>query len=245
MEGTRKPFDGDDLEFFRRLNREADLKVLADLNRELVSQQFRVERFVRVACPARGTTLASGRLDRYFSIFVNLLEQIPGLKGNPVYDVVTEFLLAIIKKRTDPKDLPGLEAMMPESPLIALLNQPGVRADADLRVIAGDIEGSGIWDKLKVLATDLFYLDDHDLVVNTVAMFGGTERVKGSGFFFDRGPEVNHFSYFRNSASPETAGRPPAGRREGGFTSFSIRGERWADRGLPDKAFPVVSSCRG
>jgi len=245
MVGRRKAFDDDDLEPFRRLKREADLKTFADLNRELAAKQIRVERFVRVACPARGTTLASGRLDRYFSVFVNLLEQIPGLKENPVYDVATEFLLAVIKKRADPQDLPGLEAMMPESPMIALLNRPGIKVDADLQVIAGDIEGSGIWDKLKVLATDLFYLDDHDLVVNTVAMFGGTERAGGSGFFFCRGPEVNHFSYFRNSTSAQKLvdGLTRKEGDDGGFTPFSIEEAKEVShvyRGLTEKPRPVV-----
>jgi pimeloyl-ACP methyl ester carboxylesterase len=245
MDGGRKPFDDVDLELFRRPGRESDLKAFRNLNRALAAKQIRVERFVRVACPARGTTLASGRLDRYFSVFINLLEQIPGLKGNPVYDVVTELLLTVIKKRTDPKDLPGLEAMMPESPLIALLNRPGVKTDADLRVVAGDIEGAGIWEKLKVLATDLFYLDDHDLVVNTVAMFGGTERVSGSGFFFCRGPEVNHFSYFRNSASAQKV-VDGVTRREGegdGFTPFSVeeaKEEGRVYRGMAERPRPVV-----
>jgi tetratricopeptide (TPR) repeat protein len=244
MEGGRKAFDDDDLEPFRRLNREADLKTLADLSLELASKQLRVERFVRVACPARGTTLASGRLDKYFSVFVNLLEQIPGLKDNPVYDVVTELLLAVIKKRTDPGELPGLEAMMPESPLVTVLNRPGVRTGADLRVIAGDIEGSGIWDKLKVLATDLFYLDDHDLVVNTVAMFGGTERAGRSGFFFCRGPEVNHFSYFRNTASAQKlVDGLTRSNGEDGFTSFSVEEAKEVGRiyrGPADQMRPVV-----
>jgi hypothetical protein len=45
-----------------------------------------IERFVRVACPARGTTLADRRLDRYFSVITNLAGLIPLLKGSGIYD---------------------------------------------------------------------------------------------------------------------------------------------------------------
>jgi len=175
-------------------------KKIEQLNALLIEKQPHVERFVRVACPARGTTLASERLDRYLSVLFNLVSKIPGF-DNIVLELLGDFLLAVVKKRTDPRDLPGLEAMMPQSALVRLLNQPGVQVDADLAVIAGDIEGEGIWSRLKVLATDLFYLADHDLVVNTEAMYGGTGRVGGARYHFEQGPEVNHFSYFQNHDS--------------------------------------------
>jgi hypothetical protein len=46
---------------------DADRKRLLELVAEL-DRQMRIGRFVRVACPARGTTLASGRLDRWLSV---------------------------------------------------------------------------------------------------------------------------------------------------------------------------------
>ena len=51
---------------------------------------------------------------------------------------------------------------------------------------------------MKALATDLYYREDHDLVVNTSAMDGGTPRQRGVRVFFDQGPLVDHFGYFRN-----------------------------------------------
>ena len=47
------------------------------------SARSRITRFVRVACPARGTTLADRRLDRYVSVLVNLASMMPGLQGEP------------------------------------------------------------------------------------------------------------------------------------------------------------------
>lgn len=179
-------------------SRAADKKALERLNDLFARKRPSVEKFIRVACPARGTTLASGRLDRYFSIVLNILGLIPTLKANPVYDLMAEFLAAFVKTRADPDTIPGLEAQMPESPLIAILNRPDLELPSGLAVIAGDIEGSGIFGSLKVFATDIFYWADHDLVVDTDAMSGGARRNPPATRLFDQGPSVSHFSYFLN-----------------------------------------------
>ncbi|WP_170150214.1 DUF7379 domain-containing protein [Parahaliea mediterranea] len=172
-----------------------DRAMLGELLTLLGEKNITVARFARVACPARGTTLASGRLDRWLS----LLRLIP---GNPLVDDVIDFLLAVVKERTDPRTLPGLEAMMPGSALTAFLAMPQFRSAADLSVIAGDTEGGGLLHRLGVWITDWFYADDHDLVVNTASMLGGLPRAPGQARFrCDRGAEVNHFSYFVNSRS--------------------------------------------
>ena len=177
-----------------------DLKDLEILNEVLKAKHIQVERFVRVACPARGTTLASGRLDRWLSVVVSLVGQIPGLTSNPLYEVLTEFVLAVTKEHTDPKSLPGLHAMMPDSPLIRVLNLTDVMVDADLSVISGDIDAQGVWATLKLLIPDLFYGGDHDLVVNTGSMYGGAKRkLGGARFFLDEGSQVSHFRYFGNA----------------------------------------------
>ena len=165
---------------------------LQTLLRELDRKQLKVKRFVRVACPARGTTLASGRLDRWLSILSHLAGE------NPLFEEPVDFLLAVVKERTDPRTLPGLEAMMPGSPLVRMLNLPQLQVAADLSVIAGDLEGRSWWAKLKWLAADWFYSGDHDLVVNTGSMYGGLRRSGGARFFFDQGSDVNHFRYFTN-----------------------------------------------
>lgn len=152
-----------------------------------------ISRYVRAACPALGTTLGSGKLDRWLSVL--------RFVGGPATQSLLAFLLAVIKEHTDPRSLPGLEAMMPGSALVRLLNLPDLRADADLTVIAGDIEGDSKWGKLKLVLADLFFVGDHDLVVNTGSMYGGARRVKAGRFFFDRGPKVCHFRYFKNKAT--------------------------------------------
>jgi pimeloyl-ACP methyl ester carboxylesterase/tetratricopeptide (TPR) repeat protein len=213
MRAGAAPFTPDDLSLFDEPGREADRQALERLSDVLTRTRLRVTRFVRVACPARGTTLADKRLDRYFSVLVNLASMIPGMKANPIYDGLTSLLAAVLKKRTDPGDLPGLEAMMPTSPLVRMLNNPEVRTRADLHVLGGDLAGAGSFGRLKTLVTDFYYRDDHDLVVNTpsmlgglerVAMLGGIERVEPIRYWIDTGDKVTHFHYF---ARADTAGR--------------------------------------
>ncbi|MDX5409458.1 MAG: CHAT domain-containing protein [Thauera sp.] len=176
-----------------------DREALAELLAELATRKPRVTRFARVACPARGTTLASGRLDRWLSMLNFLAGK--ALGASPFADAL-EFLLAVVKERTDPRTLPGLEAMMPGSALTRLLHHPELVCAADLSVIAGDVEGDSAWQKIKLLVTDWFYGADHDLVVNTGSMSGGLRRLPGRARFrLDRGAQVNHFSYFRNADS--------------------------------------------
>jgi hypothetical protein len=196
MRAGAAPFTADDLALFDGPGREADRHALELLSDVLTRTRLRVTKFVRVACPARGTTLADKRLDRYFSVLVNLASMIPGLKANPIYDGLTSLLAAVLKKRTAPDDLPGIEAMMPTSPLVRMLNNPQVRTRADLHVLGGDLAGAGLFGRLKTLVTDFYYRDDHDLVVNTPAMLGGIERPEPIRYWIDTGDKVTHFHYF-------------------------------------------------
>ncbi len=174
---------------------DADRAALIELLEVLRRKQLRIRRFVRVACPARGTTLASGRLDRWLSV-------LDFVSGEGLFGDAMDFMLAVVKERTDPRTLPGLEAMMPGSALTRLLQHPDLVTSADLSVIAGDIEGDSLWSQIKLLAADWFYGSDHDLVVNTGSMMGGLRRVAGQARFLrDEGAQVNHFRYFTNDKS--------------------------------------------
>ncbi len=179
----------------------ADRQRLLELVALMGQKQLRITRFVRVACPARGTTLASGRLDRWLSVLDYLVNAATGFS---LFGDGMDFLLAVVKERTDPRTLPGIEAMVPGSALTRLLNgTPELVTSADLSVISGDIEsGDGLWNTLKVLATDWFYKNEHDLVVDTSSMSGGLTRTSGSARLRqDQGPKVNHFRYFTNEVS--------------------------------------------
>lgn len=168
---------------------------LKKLLRELDRKKIRVHKFVRVACPARGTILASERLDDYLNILTNLAGKTFGL-NNPYTAALRSFLLAVIARRKDPGRVPGIEAMIPGSPIIRFLNTLSQNFDSSLTVLAGDVEGAGFAGRLKVFMTDAFYLTDHDLVVDTKSMYGGLKR-QSAQFYFRSGSDVDHFNYFR------------------------------------------------
>lgn len=158
-----------------------------------------VERFVRVACPARGTLLASRRLDAYLSVFKWGLE----LARIPLLPQLLTFLAAVAQRRTDPQMIPGLEAQMPESALVRWLNQVREPIPGTLRVIAGDLQGDSIGSWIKTLLADAYYWTDNDLVVHTSSMYGGTPRRDAAAFLLDRGGQVTHFNYFSNARTAE------------------------------------------
>ncbi|MGH3753496.1 MAG: CHAT domain-containing protein [Pseudonocardiaceae bacterium] len=187
------------LDAYAEIQNHPDVAALPELRRILTERGITVERFVRVACPARGTTLASRRLDRWASFLFNVFNLIPVLRETGVAELVKKFLLTLLEQRTDPRLVPGIEAQMPESPFLRMLlgAQP---LDDGLGSITGDVEGSGLARRLWVLGADLFYREDHDYVVPTGSMSGGATRAAARGAFF-HGPEVSHGSYFGNADS--------------------------------------------
>lgn len=182
----------------------AQYQALRDLAAELKGRDIRVERVVRVACPARGTLLASKRLDAYVSVLKWSLE----LAGIPVAPLLLDFIGEVASQRTDPALLPGLESMTPESPLVQWLHSAEAPLPGQLRVVAGDIEGDSVMSWVKTLLADAFYWTDNDLVVQTRSMYGGGPRAPAGGhaaasFLLDQGGKVTHFAYFSNPRTAE------------------------------------------
>ncbi|HJR77188.1 MAG TPA: CHAT domain-containing protein [Nitrospiraceae bacterium] len=214
--GTQ-PFSDIEIELFKGEAYKDSREQLKELNGLLKKPQFTVDRFVRVGCPALGTTLASRRLDRWLSIMGSVAGAMPDTPLADVFTDIGDFAAAVIKERTNPSTLPGLEAMMPESAMIKLVNWPTTTVAGDLVVIAGDIEPDAWWAKLLVFATDRFYDGDHDLVVNTPSMYGGAKRAGTSLVSYHKGPGVNHFTYFSNQASVERLVQALTGPDAAGF----------------------------
>lgn len=203
-----------------RQGHEQDAKDLRALNQLMKERAICVERFVRVAATARGTTLASGRLDRWATVMLNLLGK--GLAAVPLlqpiaggYALLQNFVLAVVQERTDARVLPGLEAMMPDSPLVALLNAPDVQVRYPLHVIAGDYDGDGLLAWLGDCLSEAFYGGQTDLVVNTPSMSGGAARKEGIWLKSVEGPAVHHLSYFRRSESADALLTALKGQNDG------------------------------
>ena len=103
-------------------------------------KRISIDRVVRVACPARGTLLASKRLDAYVSVVKWALE----LAQIPVAPQLVDFLGEVARRRADPDKVPGLAAQIPDSPLISWLHAADKPIKGDLRVVAGDLEGDSV-----------------------------------------------------------------------------------------------------
>jgi pimeloyl-ACP methyl ester carboxylesterase len=204
---ARSDFSGEEIELFqprddRQINAD-DQRTLAELNAGLRSRAFPVRRFVRVACPALGTTLASGRLDRWLSVIGTLAGFLPGTPLADVFADLGDFVAAVVQERTNPETLPGIEAMMPDSQCIKLVNWPATSVESSLAVIAGDIDPAKWWARLAVWLSDRFYEGDHDLVVNTPSMYGGASRAGRAVVSFHKAEAVNHFTYFSEAGSAD------------------------------------------
>ena len=169
----------------------AELQQLAALLR---SKDIHVDRVLRVACPARGTLLASKRLDAYLSVLKWTIE----LAGVPVVPALVDFLTEVARRRARPSELPGLASMIPDTPLLNWLNAAEEGIPGDLRVVAGDLQGDSIGSWLKTLLADAYYWTDNDIVVQTRSMYGGSPRAGGATFLLDQSGKSTHFSYFAN-----------------------------------------------
>ena len=232
-----EPFKGDG---YRDQRQEMD-----ELLKAIVQKNIRVERVVRVACPARGTLLASRRLDAYLSVLTWTLKA----SGALVAAEVVDFLNAVAERRADPALIPGLEAMMPGSALVQWLNRPDGRIPGDLRVVAGDLQGDTLGSWVKTLLADAFYWTDNDIVVHTRSMYGGSPRVGGASFVLDQSGKASHFAYFRNALTVDAvvegltqsspAGFKPIGPLSwAGETSDGVRSARSARGAATAQAEP-------
>jgi tetratricopeptide (TPR) repeat protein len=206
-----------------------ELERLAGIVRD---KRIRVDRIVRVACPARGTLMASKRLDAYLSVFNWTLQ----LARAPVLPELLDFLGAVAQHRLEAESLPGLEAQVPDSALIRWLHAGSDPIPGELRVVAGDVEGDSLTSWIKTLLSDGFYWTDNDFVVQTRSMYGGARRRAGATFLLDQGGKVSHSAYFAKSRDASKVveailENDPAGFKVVGLLSWmgaSSTGERAA-----------------
>lgn len=205
----------------RRQEAHPDVEAWATLAEVVRDKEIAVERFVRVACPARGTILASRKADTWASYFFNALRLVPGLDAAGVLSVVKRVVLVLLEQHLDVRAVPGLECMVPESALVATLAGVERPVSDGLFAVKGDLEAKGILGKIALALPTLFFEGDHDLVVNTSAMDGGMPRTDMRAQLF-RSSDHTHFGYFRTPSSreairtalvPEEPARVPRGAR--------------------------------
>ncbi|MEO6637469.1 MAG: CHAT domain-containing protein, partial [Ginsengibacter sp.] len=196
-----KGFDENEIKFLENADdRESDVANIAAIKEALANKKIIVNKFIRVACPSQGTTLASSRMDHFFNVTFNLIGMAGGLIANPVYNAFKELISVVIDCKNDVSVLPGLEAMNPDSPFIKVLNSPAsnVILDQPLLVISGNCKTKLNLKALLIIVSKLFYAKDNDLVVNTNSMYYGSKRQAQVQYLFDDATDVDHFHYFKN-----------------------------------------------
>ena len=182
---------------------------LRTLKAILKEKQFNIQRYIRVACPASGTTLLSDNLDLFLSSMLSLINfavgLIPGVGmiGGATLSAFRRIVLEIAEKRIDPRLIPGIEAMLPGSPMTVLLAQAKRRDNIDMAVIAGDADGNsgGFLKRIAIMFTDWIMFDhfDNDFVVDTQSMRAGLARRNKTREFYAEGHEVSHIHYFKRT----------------------------------------------
>ncbi|MCB9282972.1 MAG: CHAT domain-containing protein [Lewinellaceae bacterium] len=202
VEGTY--FSELEMTYLKNCDRGKDARLLAAINKLAAAKKVAVEKMVRVACPASGTTLLSKRLDHFLNFLLNVAGYGIGQVANPVFLAVRSLLMAILDQKNHPEVLPGLEAMIPDSPLQNILNNHLVQVNDELRIIAGNAGSGSVRKTLLYLLTRLYYRTDNDFVVDTDAMFMGFLREKKAYYRFVSGETVDHFSYFKQPAVQES-----------------------------------------
>ncbi|HTO16497.1 MAG TPA: CHAT domain-containing protein [Edaphocola sp.] len=191
-------------------NGEVNASDLQKLNQIALEKEIKIQRFIRVACPAGGTTLLSNRLDHYLNALLNTFGAVSGLTAFPLYNIIKELLLEIVNCRANAESIPGLWAMTPASSYQSINNNRAVDVKPELFVVAGDAEGS--WNifkntaqTLKVILTNLFYLHANDFAVDTKSMKKGMSRAEGLYLFISQSINTNHFNYFSKDEKAKAA----------------------------------------
>ncbi|MGB4845633.1 MAG: CHAT domain-containing protein [Ferruginibacter sp.] len=192
-----------EIEYLQKEKRTADIANLKTLKNLAAKKKITIDKFIRVACPAYGTTILSKRLDHFLNISFNLLGTLFGPVGTAVVAEFKNLIAAAVDTKNDPNDLPGLEAMNPSSAFLKVLNNPGHNISGPLAVISGNCGIKFNLKALLVIASKLFYLRDNDLVVDTRSMYCGSKRTIPIQYFFDEGPEVDHVHYFKNKKTQD------------------------------------------
>lgn len=207
-EGNVKGFSTGELAFMKKEYPEkyyASIASLVDEIRTITGKKnITVEKFIRIACPARGTTLASGRLDGFLNIALNLIGN-----ASPAFAAFRNLVAGVINSKNSVDDLPGLEAQNPASPLIKVLNgstadttgADSVKINNSLVVISGNSKPALKVSGLLIIASKLFFLKKNDLVVDTFSMSLGTGRTGKVQEYCCEETDINHFKYFSNNSS--------------------------------------------
>lgn len=185
--GLRDPFEDDD---YALLTGDSDEELaLRQLSRVLAHKRLRVERFIAVAPPLRGSVSFQRALARS-STFIKALRAIP--TSGRAFQTLASAILGFLR---DPKLTPGIGALMPDAPLIRILNRPDVVTEADLSVVSGTAHPKLV---KRVVMWSIGAERESDMIVDPESTRGGARRAGPTYRIHLTGPDIDHFSYFSN-----------------------------------------------
>ena len=182
-------------------------KYMANINMLAKKKNIIVQKFIRVASPSMGTSLLSDRIDHYLNTILNFIGISTGIVANPVYAALKSLLAEVAATKSNVDVLPGIEAMVPDSPFIKMLNNPANIIESPLTVISGNCTLHVELKALLVILTKLYFRRKNDMVVDTWSMYFGTPRKKEIWFFLDDAKDTDHIHYFRSKDSQEAITR--------------------------------------
>lgn len=181
----------------------AGRKNMLAINELAKKKSIIVQKFIRVASPSMGTSLLADRLDHYLNTILNFVGLSTGIAANPVYLAVKSLLAEVAATKSNVDVLPGIEAMVPDSPFIKMLNNPANIIEAPLTVISGNCTVHFELKALLVILTKLYFRRKNDMVVDTWSMYFGTPRKKDIWFFLDDAKGTDHIHYFSSKDSQD------------------------------------------
>ena len=182
-------------------------KYMVNINMLAKKKNIIVQKFIRVASPSMGTSLLSDRIDHYLNTILNFIGISTGIVANPVYAALKSLLAEVAATKSNVDVLPGIEAMVPDSPFIKMLNNPANIIESPLTVISGNCTLHVELKALLVILTKLYFRRKNDMVVDTWSMYFGTPRKKEIWFFLDDAKDTDHIHYFRSKDSQEAITR--------------------------------------
>ncbi len=227
-------FSDEHMALLEKENRAGDIAAIRQLDIIFEKKSITVKRFIRVACPAAGTILASGRMDVIFNVLLNAVSLI----SDDTADILKELIKEVLQTKENNGVLPGIEAMSPGSVFVKVMNdrRPGMGLAGDaLAVISGNSRANLSKQGLIAILTKLFFRQRNDMVVNTDSMYLGVQRNEKIQYFFDQGKTVSHSDYFRNFQTREailSALKTAPGKDIPGFTRKNQYEIPATDRGI-------------
>ncbi len=230
-----------DAEIAAMEGRPADVACMKAIIAIAVKKRITVSKCIRVASPSMGTSLLSNRLDHYLNTLLNFIGLSTGQAANPIYIGTKTLLSEVASSKSNTDVLPGLEAMVPESPFIKILNNPANIINSPLVIIAGNCTIHLELKALLVILTKLYFRRKNDMVVDTWSMYFGTPRKTTVQFYLADEKGVDHIHYFRNNESQEAMKRALNSKEENiaGFKPLQAADISDASR---NAALPFITS---